>query len=108
MQQLHATSGAHQQRLATNRRTGLRISAAPTRGALARPASIASLPRATSGRRPAQRLAPHQQPPRVSQQHQPSVACATSARHSVTKRATALARARGEGAPPCAAVPMPE
>ncbi|KZV53070.1 hypothetical protein F511_03983 [Dorcoceras hygrometricum] len=40
MQQLSATSGAHQQRLATNRRNGTRTSAAPSRGALARRACV--------------------------------------------------------------------
>ncbi|KZV42495.1 villin-3-like [Dorcoceras hygrometricum] len=39
MQQLRATSGAHQQRLATNRRNGSRTPAAPSRGVLVRPSS---------------------------------------------------------------------
>ncbi|KZV23822.1 proteoglycan 4-like [Dorcoceras hygrometricum] len=39
MQQLRATSGAHQQRLATNRRNGSRTPAALSRGALVRPSS---------------------------------------------------------------------
>ncbi|KZV30707.1 hypothetical protein F511_06965 [Dorcoceras hygrometricum] len=48
----------------------------------------------------------------ATKQHQPSAYCATSAHKDIhrplNKRAAARAHARGEGAPPCKAAPMPE